>query len=112
MAMIFAEALELAYPSRCSLCGRLGPCPCEACIGDMELHDSRVEFFDEGTLAFRASLYMYRGRAADAVQALKYARRTSLAGWMSDRIAQAPRDLGLEYDAVVPVPIHWSRRAA
>jgi ComF family protein len=71
-----------------------------------------VEFFDSGLLGFRACVFMYRGKAAEAVQSLKYGRKTSLIPWMAERVAAAPGSFGLEYDVVVPVPIHWSRRAA
>jgi len=78
----------------------------------MEQHDAGAEFFDAGVLAYRASLYMYRGRAAEAVQAFKYGRHTAMASWMADEVGSAPGRFGLEYDAAVPVPIHWSRRAS
>jgi ComF family protein len=108
---IGARLLELAYPLKCPLCGRLGESPCAACIAQFEPHDPPVEFFDEGTLTFRASLYRYRALVADAVKALKYSRQTGLAEWMSAQIAAAPDALGLEYDCVAPIPIHWTRRA-
>lgn len=78
----------------------------------MEPHDTQAEFFEEGVLAYRAALYLYRGRVAEAVQALKYSRRTALAHWMAEQMATAPERFGLSFDAAVAVPIHWSRRAS
>lgn len=59
-------------------------------------------------LAFRASVYLYEGRAAQAVRRLKYGRATSLAAAMADDLASHIRALG--EDLIVPVPIHRRRR--
>ena len=104
--------MEVPYPSKCPLCGRLGESPCAVCVSQFEPHDPLVEFFDEDVLTFRASLFRYRGVVADAVKALKYGRHTSLVEWMARQLELAPESLGLEYDLVLPIPIHWSRRAA
>jgi ComF family protein len=61
----------------------------------------------DGPVSFRAIVYRYEDRAAQAVRRLKYNRSTGLAPWMAEEIAQASAKL--PFDAVVPVPIHWSR---
>ena len=111
MSSLGTNLLELVYPTRCALCGALGPVPCAACESQFEKHDVGVQYFDDGPLAYRGSVFLYRGVAAEAVQALKYRRATSLARWMSRQIADFVDAHDLEYDVVVPVPIHWSRRA-
>lgn len=64
-------------------------------------------------LSLAAMLYPYEGRVAQAVRRLKYNRSTSLAEPLAGMIAEGQSRLGLKgYDVVVPIPIHWSRRAA
>lgn len=62
-------------------------------------------------IEFKSILFAYSGRAAQAVQHLKYARGTSVADWMASRLAEfADENTLLGCDVIVPVPIHWSRR--
>jgi ComF family protein len=63
-----------------------------------------------GLLAWQATVFDYRGRASQAVRRLKYDRRTSLAQKMSQCLYDRYNEIGEAVDAVVPVPIHWSRR--
>jgi len=66
---------------------------------------------DEGPVSRRGSVMRYEGRAAQAVQRLKYERVTSHAAWMASQMAEFAEKTGLDrVDVVVPVPIHWSRR--
>ncbi len=103
--------LGAVYPMRCSLCGELGDkALCDACSGDFTPNSRLVEP-GEG-LDFRYGVYRYRGRARQAVMRLKYSRSTALAGPMAELLFDAGNSLGLlEGVTVVPVPIHWSRRA-
>lgn len=76
----------------------------------MERAVSRVAPAPDG-LEFKSILFDYSGRAAQAVQHLKYARGTSVADWMAKRLAAfADENTLLGCDVIVPVPIHWSRR--
>lgn len=65
----------------------------------------------EGPLTRRAACMDYTGRAAQAVRRLKYERVTSHAALMSCQMAELAELTGLDLaDAVIPVPIHWTRR--
>lgn len=102
--------LEALYPTKCPLCGLLSErSPCGTCFGEFVANDPFATYFDHGLLDFHAAIYRYEGRAAQAVRRLKYSRCTSLAAFMADEIAEAAERLP-DYDLVVPVPIHWSRR--
>ncbi|CAN5378501.1 ComF family protein [soil metagenome] len=107
----FSEVLlDLIYPKKCSLCGLCGAeNPCQACLGEMSPQDLIVIAEIDSPLDFRASLYPYEGRAAQMVRRLKYSRSTSLAKFMTVQISEAIPKLGT-FDAVIPVPIHWSRQ--
>lgn len=69
------------------------------------------EAFDpEGPLDFSRRIFAYTGRAAQAVQKLKYGRTTSLAEPMAQFMADEAVRLDLLDDAIaVPIPIHWTR---
>ena len=106
-------ALNLLYPPKCGLCGLLGDeAICSVCAGSFQAKDlvlnsdHGLEFVDH-----IAALYAYEGRASQAVLRLKYSRITSLAEPMARLIAEYAKDLNLlDFDAFVPVPIHWTRR--
>jgi ComF family protein len=67
---------------------------------------------DDSGLDYRAALFRYESRAAQAVRRLKYSRSTALATFMAEELRSALIRLALEPDLIVPVPIHWSRRCA
>lgn len=106
-----SRLLDLLYPPKCALCGDLGPSAiCETCRGGFvpaprELAPGR------GALDFQTSLFVYEGRAAQAVRRLKYSRATSLARPLADLMREGIEARGLlDSDLFVPVPIHWTRR--
>jgi len=105
--------LQLAFPSRCGLCGVLGDKPiCAICEAGFVPGDTAVQTPDwRGALDGVARLFRYEGRSEQAVQRLKFSRATVLARPMSTKLFAFVEELGLDAaDFIVPVPIHWSRR--
>ena len=105
--------LDLLYPPKCGLCGFLGERPiCTVCEGEFERYD--LELQERGRMEALngiARLFHYRGRAAQAVQRLKYSRCTTLATPMAKQLADYAAGLSLlDFDLFIPVPIHASRR--
>jgi ComF family protein len=107
-----SELLNTIYPSRCALCGVLGPLAiCIDCENEMSSMQEPLRPQFEG-IVMATCLYAYDGRPAMAVKRLKYQRITSLIAPMSALIADfAGRHSLLDADIVVPVPIHWQRRS-
>ncbi|MCH8978953.1 MAG: ComF family protein [Armatimonadetes bacterium] len=105
-------ALGWLYPERCELCGRIGrPAICADCLQELSRQERPVERSVVGSpLDLTACIYAFDGRAARAVRNLKYRRATALATPMAQLVQEAYVTIGLpEFDAVVPVPIHWTR---
>jgi ComF family protein len=65
----------------------------------------------EGELAFRACVYAYRARPAQAVRRFKYTRSTALRDFMRQVVAERIKDAAVEGDLIVPVPMNWARVA-
>ncbi|MBX3119619.1 MAG: ComF family protein [Fimbriimonadaceae bacterium] len=104
---------DFLYPSQCALCGTLGtPAMCATCQLAFPIDDSGLQKLGgDDPLDARIALYRYRDRARQAVQRLKYDRVTALAKPMSELIADAYSRFGFDdFECVVPVPIHWTRR--
>ncbi|MCC7433583.1 MAG: ComF family protein [Methanoregulaceae archaeon] len=103
--------LAIFYPTKCALCARSGEAViCERCAAEMEPLPDEPSL-TEGPLTRRVAYLDYTGRAAQAVRRLKYDRVTSHAALMSRQMAELAERTGVDQvDAVVPVPIHWSRR--
>lgn len=91
---------QAAYPDQCGVCGLLGePAICDNCWAEMD------------PLGDPAALYHYSRAAGEAVRRLKYFRCTGLAKPMADSLWERYRTSFAGYfDAVIPVPIHWTRR--
>ena len=112
-ARLYNDALGWVYPQRCELCRRIAePALCEVCLGAMCPLDEPIRrHFAGNPLDLSASVFPFEGPAGRAVKLLKYSRATSLGRPLSDLLFEQAQRLELpEYDFVVPVPIHWSRR--
>lgn len=108
----YKKVLDSIYPPKCSLCEVLSSeNPCGEC--QKELGPSNLEFeeFHDGVLDYCFWLFPYEGRASQAVRHLKYRRATALAEWMAQQLADAHEAIPIHDDGVIPVPIHWTRRA-
>lgn len=111
--MRLSSILDWVYPQRCELCLRIGRAPlCEECFSEfVSFVDPVTTHISGSSLDVSAALYVFDGRAAQAVTDLKYQRATALARSMSLLMKEALDRLPLpSFDKVVPVPIHWSRR--
>ena len=111
----FSATLDFLYPPQCVLCGMLGEAPiCPACDAKFRPSEQGVRTRHEGgPLDFKAYLYAYEGRAAQAVRRLKYARASLLVHEMAERMLCGYEKLGLQgANLIVPIPIHWTRLAA
>jgi len=109
----FSRVFDTLYPRKCGLCGDWSErAICPTCEGTFERVEQPFErFFDGGSLDYRAAIFRYEGRAAQAVRRLKYSRITPLIEFMAEEIAEAVKTLGLsQVDIFVPIPIHWTRR--
>lgn len=105
--------ISAVFPLRCGLCGKCADSGlCEDCVLELVPLPEPVRLYPgQSPLHSVASLYQYEGRAAQAVQRLKYQRVTSLGDPMASLMAKGHAALGLPpFDVVVPVPIHWRRR--
>ena len=102
----------MIYPPKCALCGSFGSdAVCSVCFGSFHPHDPALSL-PTGALDYVGCLFDYTGRAAEAVQRLKYNRLTSLASFMAEQMLEGAKARNvLEVDSIVPVPIHWRRRA-
>ena len=96
------------FPTRCGLCDLLGDEPiCDTCAADF----GNVYRTTRLDVDRHLILYHYTGRAGQAVRRLKFSRATSLAAPMAERLSVAyEREFAGEVDAIVPVPLHWTRR--
>jgi competence protein ComFC len=104
---------SLLYPSKCSLCDILGEEPlCSVCRDSFTARAPLItRAYGPTDLSYWGSIFAYEGRAAQAVQRLKYNRSTALARPLSALLHQTAEAAALlDVDMVVPVPIHWSRR--
>ena len=107
------KALDWFFPRRCALCGLIGPDSlCANCLGEFQPNETPIEFLgSRDALEFRAAPFRYDGRAAQAVRRLKYNRSTALGPPLAQLIKTAYNELeGGDFDAIIPVPIHWLRR--
>jgi len=135
---MLSSFLDLIYPRECMACGaRLSPgdhaCLCAECLGALPRITSdrcsrcgnALGPYAEGKFAcpscsrlsglfFRgaAAVCRYEGAAREVVHRLKYGRDLRAAAWMSREMSECVQqpDWFDRIDAVVPVPLHWTRR--
>ena len=111
---MFEAPLRWLYPDRCELCKRIGrPAICQECLDELKPLEERTQtFHDTSDVKAIASVYAFEGRAAQAVKQLKYNRSTALAAPMARLLLDALPSFDLpDFDHVVAVPIHASRKS-
>ena len=87
MHRIFESTLDFVFPKRCALCDLLGDkAICDSCFADFEPTEDETQP-PEG-IHSSSSLFVYTGRAAQAVKRLKYERATTLARPMAEMLAE------------------------
>ena len=104
--------LERVQPGGCARCGWSFP---DAAAGrgvDRPLCQRCRETADDFRLARAVLLYRESGIARDAILLAKHGGRRGLLGHLAALLAlEAPRHLLLQdWEALVPVPLHWVRR--
>lgn len=125
---------DLLYPPRCLVCHRPPSrghfcdgcrpalfddaalaCPrCALTVGPHGVHGGRCPGCRYRPLGFKAALRLgvYDGRLGEAVCQIKRAANEGLAETLGEGWGEARRQAfdALQPDAVVPVPLHWSKR--
>jgi ComF family protein len=106
------DELERVRPGGCTRCGWSFPDPATALGADRPLCQRCREATDHFRLARAVLLYREAGIARDAILLCKHAGRVALLRHLADLLAvEAPAHLRLgDWDGLVPVPLHWSRR--
>jgi ComF family protein len=103
------EALSWLYPPKCALCEAIGrPSLCAECLAEFEAAPG-PDPSPPAPLSWAVGLYVYEGRAAQAVRRLKYARCTALGEPLARLVAAGLAECP-EVDRVLPVPIHRLRQ--
>jgi ComF family protein len=135
MSALLRGLVDLIYPPRCLLCGRVPRererfcdacaaelfhdphlcCPrCAARVGPFAVHDGQCAACRQGPVRFGAAVRLgpYRGKLCEAVLRLKSAQNEGLAELLGECLAEQRRSalVGLGADVIVPVPLHWWRR--
>ena len=110
-----SAVLDVVAPPRCALCAELGDeNPCKLCRAAMPavpiqmIPHPAVDFLDYHFVGFE-----YTSRSAQMIRRLKYERATSLSAAVADMTRDCIEKSGVldDVDWIVPVPIHWRRRA-
>jgi len=127
--------IDLIYPPRCLLCGQPPPgrerfcpacesglfhdphlcCPrCAARVGPFGVIDGTCAACRADAVPFVAAVRLgpYEGPLRDAVLRIKSNTQEGLAELLGERLAELHEDRlrSMQFDAVVPVPLHWWRR--
>jgi ComF family protein len=94
------------------MCGSFSEVPvCEICYSHFQAQEPN-KYRTAEPLDYASALFDYTGIGARCVQRFKYERITSLAEWMAKLMRSGAEERGLlQVDAILPVPIHWSRES-
>ncbi len=104
--------LDILYPPKCALCGLFhSDSLCESCINEMIPYDPLTTAFPSHNLIQSlTNIFVYTGRAAQAIGLLKYSRITSLASPLSNLILNKLLEEGLYQNCIITaVPLHYKK---
>jgi ComF family protein len=104
---------ELLSPPRCAACDerlRRSASFCAACASQVELDERSCSVELRSSVSIEACAgAVYGGPLSSAIHALKYQRRSDLAGLLSPLAVRALFRLASKPDLLVPVPLHRER---
>lgn len=101
------QAADVLYPPACAFCGRLEGIFCLHCRAEIT-HPGPL-LAPRGIRELR-SVGLHEGPLRRAVLRLKFGRRTSMIAPLVELLAEEWRASGWAAEAVVPVPVHWTRK--
>jgi ComF family protein len=103
-------AADLLFPPRCLTCGALAQAFCAGCRSRVRPLEEDAPVPEE-TADARSAGY-HEGELRRAVLLLKFSRKTALARPLGELLAAELEGVldAWQPDALVPVPIHWTRR--
>jgi ComF family protein len=102
-------ALDLIFPPRCALCGKLDTHWCSRCQRALDAIPLASDIRNHLPLESVASTAVHGGKIQQAIHALKYEGATLLAEPLGRRLAARLDTLQWTIDIIVPVPLHRSR---
>jgi ComF family protein len=102
-------ALDLIFPPRCILCGKLDTRWCARCQRALDLIPLATEIRDCQPLEGVAYTALHGGKLQQAIHALKYEGAALLAEPLGKRLAARLETLQWTFDMIVPVPLYRSR---
>lgn len=133
MARIVEEVISMIYPKRCPLCGEIikgnQKLACDSCYEELEYIEeprckccskaieqeeseycydcNRKEFYFESGVA----LWNYSSQMKQSLAKFKYHNRREYGEFYGEEFVKIYGDalMNLEPDALIPVPIHWTR---
>lgn len=133
MSHLTEEVISMLYPGRCPLCGEIikrnQGLACGRCYGELEYIEEprckccskpieqeedefcydcgRKEFYFQSGIA----LWNYSSRMKQSIAMFKYHNRKEYGEFYGEEFARVYGDtlLDLEPDALIPVPVHWTR---
>jgi len=112
MRQLLDSALEWIYPPKCALCREIGtPSPCPECIAKMQAAVNPPGHLVSSRIREIRAVYDYESPAGEAVRRLKYNRSRSLVPFMSRAVLRGYEWWKGDWDRIVPLPIHWTRKA-
>lgn len=112
MRQLLDSLLEWVYPPKCALCREIGaPSPCPECVAKMAAAVNPPGHLVASRIKEVRALYDYESPAGEAVRRLKYHRSRSLVPFMSRAVLRGYEGWQGEWDKIIPLPIHWSRKA-
>jgi competence protein ComFC len=103
--------LDLLYPPRCALCGRVDIPLCQSCQNQLAALPHIPITAEMAPLAGIAATMTHTGLLRQSVHALKYNQGTVLAEPLGIRLAQRLMELQWPVDLIVPVPLSNERLA-
>ncbi len=86
---------------------------CGLCLAELPRRAVLTRLFPKSSgVRGCASIFHFEGRAAQAVRRLKYERATALTEPLAQLMRAGYHEHGLgDFDAIVPIPIHWRRKS-
>src|SRR5574344_2076428 len=104
---IFEKILNLIYPPKCGICGKIGSYLCKECFIKLEKYEIKNNEYDD--IYF---IYRYENIIRDLIIKYKFKDASYLYMTFSNSILKNKKICNFikSYDIIIPVPLHKNRK--
>lgn len=110
--MFLRKVFDYVYPNMCGICGKRifsSSYTCTNCLSILKCYRERIILNSNYPYDYMLNMYEYKGIVKSKICKFKFNEQKYIAKTFGNLIAKRVKELNLEFDIIIPVPISINR---